>query len=298
MLLHKGVDMTDVSRLHYSVDGEDIVLTQRYFSLADTLDCGQAFRWEAVAEGAYRGIAGGRCLYISQQGERLRFLNTTEEQFLGFWADYFDLYTDYGALIESFCGDATMARACAYAEGMRLLRQEPWEALCSFILSQNNNIPRIKGIIERLCTQFGEQIHGGVHAFPAPEVLAALDEADLAPIRAGFRAGYVLDAARRVASGELQIDEVAAMPFADAKTALMGIRGVGPKVAECALLYGFGRAEAFPLDVWMKRAMAHFYRDGLPDCILQNPGIAQQYLFHYVRTCPEAIPEPMRAAQG
>lgn len=283
-----------MNELHYAIDRNDVVFTQQNLSLDDTLACGQAFRWDKVAENTYMGIAGGMPLYITQQGERFRLLDTTEEQFLTFWSAYFDLTTDYAGLLQCFSSDSTMLRACSYASGIRLLRQEPWEALCSFIISQNNNIPRIKGIISRLCEAFGKQLYGGMYAFPTPAALAALDEAALAPVRAGFRAGYILDAARKFACGEIVPDEIAVMPFPEAKAALMQIRGVGPKVAECALLYGFHRLEAFPLDVWMKRVMAHFYLDGLPECIQKYPGIAQQYLFHYIRTCPEAIPEAMR----
>lgn len=279
--------------LHYFTDGRDIVLTEQHLSLDDTLACGQAFRWEPVAQNAYRGIAGGRCLFITQSGERFRLMDTTEEDFLSFWANYFDLHTDYGVLKAAFSRDPVLARACAYAGGMRVLRQDPWEALCSFILSQNNNIPRIKGLVARLCAHFGECVQSSVRTFPAPEVLAELTEEELAPVRAGFRAKYILDAARKVASGDLLLDDIDSLPFQEARESLMRIHGVGPKVAECALLYGFHRLEAFPMDVWMKRAMAHFYPNGLPECAKKAPGIAQQYLFHYIRTCPDAIGEEL-----
>ena len=159
--------------------------------------------------------------------------------------------------------------------------------MCSFIISQNNNIPRIKGIIERLCTFFGEDLGGGDFSFPSAERLAVLSEQDLAPIRSGFRAKYILDAARRVASGETELEKVAAMPIDEARAELQKIKGVGPKVAECALLYGFGRAEAFPVDVWVKRIMQELYPEGLPACTENVEGIAQQYLFHWRRNISE-----------
>lgn len=165
------------------------------------------------------------------------------------------------------------------------MRQEPWEALCSFIISQNNNIKRIKGIVERLCQSFGEPIADGVYNFPSYEVLARLSETDLAPLRCGFRARYIIDASRKVSSGEVNLERLKTCPIDEARQELIKITGVGAKVAECALLYGCGRIEGFPMDVWMKRAMTALFPDGLPECALPYAGIAQQYIFHYVRSC-------------
>ena len=144
-----------------------------------------------------------------------------------------------------------MAKACKFASGIRLLRQDSWEVLCSFIISQNNNIPRIKGIISRLCEHY--------QGFPTPQELANENIDSLSFLRAGFRAKYILDASRLVASGELDLDKVAIMPIDDARKALMTIKGVGPKVAECALLFGMYRTEAFPIDVWIKRVLEEYY---------------------------------------
>ena len=156
-----------------------------------------------------------------------------------------------------------MMSACrnvfAFAPGVRILCQEGFETLISFLFSQNNNVPRIKGIIERLCRSFGDPIGEGLYGFPPPERLAALSEEDLAPLRCGWRGAYVLDAACKVASGTVDLKTVAALPIGEARQALQTIKGVGPKVAECVLLYGLGRLEAFPLDVWMKRAMAQIF---------------------------------------
>lgn len=156
-----------------------------------------------------------------------------------------------------------------------------------FIISQNNNIPRIKGIVERLCRTFGQPLKNDDYGFPSPRDLAGLDESALSPLRCGWRAGYILDAARRVYSGEIKLDEVAAMPIDKARKTLMLIRGVGPKVAECVLLYGMGRYQAFPLDVWMKRAMSNLFPDLSPHSFGKYAGIAQQYIFHYIRCNPD-----------
>ncbi len=255
----------------------------RDFCLTDILTCGQCFRWNEISPGTFYGVAGGMELTIAQREDTLRLKGCTIKQYEEFWRDYFDLNRDYGSIKVTLRGDETMRRAIGFTPGMRVLRQEPWEALCSFILSQNNNLARIRGIVARLCEAFGEPLPGGGQAFPSPQAISGLTVNDLAPLRAGFRAKYVLDAARKVSSGAVSLDEVARMEYDKAQETLRQIHGVGVKVADCALLYGFHKVEAFPLDVWMKRVMERFYPGGLPDCILTYPGIAQQYLFHYIR---------------
>ena len=256
------------------------------FSLRDTLNCGQCFRWEEQPDGSFHGIVNGRNITALQEGNAL-CLPDIDESELPFWKEYFDLDTDYAALKEQFSADETLRLACEKAGGIRLLRQDPWETLCSFIISQNNNIPRIRTIIGRLCEQFGEPVKDG-YAFPAPEVLARCTVEDLAPLKAGFRAKYILDAARKVASGELDLAALAEMPLDEARLKLMTVYGVGPKVAECALLYGFHRLDAFPVDTWIKKALQRYYPDGFPDFAVPK-GIAQQFLFHYIRMENHAI---------
>lgn len=266
--------------MNYKVDGSDILLYQLDFSLDETLDCGQAFRWEKQqSDGGvtYSGNYLNTPLTISEEGEGVfRLRNTDEETFLSVWKNYFDLDTDYGEIKKRISSDGTMKSACEYAGGIRLLRQDPWEALCSFIISQNNNIPRIKGIISRLCEHFG--------GFPDYAQLAALEPDDLSFLRAGFRAKYIVDAARKLSDGTVSLERMSNAPIEEARKELMLINGVGPKVAECALLYGMHRTEAFPVDVWIKRVMEKWYADGLPKCCIGVEGIAQQYLFHYIRT--------------
>ena len=265
-------------RTVFSPEGARVTL--KGFSLADTLDCGQCFRWEQNPDGSFSGMAEGRALTIRQQGDELLLCGVGEADF-PFWRRYFDLDADYGAMIRCFPADETLQRACGQAGGIRLLRQEPWEALCSFIISQNNNIPRIKGIIGRLCEQFGQPVPGGF-AFPRPEELADRTVEELAPLRAGFRAKYILDAAEKAASGVLLLARLETAPLEEARQALQTIRGVGPKVAECALLYGFHRLDAFPVDTWIKKVLARYYPGGFPDCGGYE-GLAQQFLFHYIR---------------
>lgn len=264
--------------------GDNLVLKEaECFDLGLSLDCGQAFRWKRNEDGVWHGVVGNLPLDVEQKDGETVFHNTSREDFEKTWKNYFDLSRDYKAITDSFSSDEYLAKATAEFYGIRVLNQEPWETVCSFIISQNNNIPRIKGIIDRLCESFGEKISDYDHAFPSAEKLAAYEVEDLAVLRAGFRAKYILDAARKVSAGEVDFEKIFSSPIEEGRTQLMKISGVGPKVAECALLYSFGKTTAFPIDVWVKRILAELYPNGLPECIGEYGGIAQQYLFHWRR---------------
>lgn len=249
------------------------------FDLGLSLDCGQAFRW-AEKDGKWHGVAYGKALTVEQKENKL-ILDCSAEDFESIWKNYFDFDCDYEKIVSSY-DDNYLKTAVSEYSGIRILRQEPWEALCSFIISQNNNIPRIKGIVERLCESFGEG-ETGKRSFPSAEKLAKLTVEDLAPLRAGFRAKYIIDAAQKVASGEVDFEKINEEPIEFGREELQKIKGVGAKVAECTLLYGFHKIEAFPIDVWVRRIMAEMYPDGLPECTKGTEGIAQQYLFHWRR---------------
>ncbi len=252
------------------------------FNLGQTLNCGQCFRFYE-AEGRYCGVAMQKYIEIEHANDKLVIYSDTEIS-IEEMAEFFDFNLDYDKINAVLSQDQTMKSAIEYAGGIRILRQPAWEVLCSFILSQNNNIKRITGIIERLCENFGEDIGNGHYSFPSAERLASLTEDDLAPIRSGFRAKYVIDAAKKVTSGEVNIDHIFSLDTGTAREILMKIHGVGPKVADCVLLFGFHKLDAFPKDVWIKKALAEFYPDGVPHYIMEHGGIAQQYLFHYIRT--------------
>ncbi len=265
-------------------NGQDIILCQvPAFDLAQTLDCGQAFRWQQQPDGSFAGVAGGRRLHISAVGQDITLHNTTRQEYEAFWRHYFDLDRDYEAVQRQLSAHPVLRQAIAFCPGLRILNQEPWEALCSFIISQNNNIARIKGIVARLCESFGESLGEGWYAFPTAQRLAVLDVEDLAPLRCGFRARYILDAARRVAGGEIVLENLPALQMAEAQAVLCRILGVGEKVAQCAMLFGQGRVECFPRDVWIQRACRSFFPDGLPEYVLPYAGIAQQHLFEFMR---------------
>lgn len=251
-------------------------------TLAQTLDCGQCFRWSRLPDGSWEGVAGGR--YVRLAGESLS--RTLRDPF---WARYFDLDRDYAGIRAQLSGlDPALAEAARFAPEIRILNQEPWEALCSFILSQCNNIGRIRGLVERLCTAYGQPVEGTRRrSFPQPESLARAGEGGLRALGCGFRAPYVLDAARQVASGTLDLGAAARLPLPEAQARLTGVAGVGPKVASCALLYGMHRMDAFPMDVWMKRVMGTLFPGRGPEWFGPYAGVAQQYLFHYGRHHPE-----------
>ncbi len=253
------------------------------FDLSQTFDCGQAFRWSTDESGIWSAVVNGKLCKLSQCGSDITVFNCDREQFDGFFRTYLDIDRDYAAIIDALGNDPVMKKACAVAGGIRILRQEPWETVCSFIISQNNNIPRIKGIIERLCQNFGNEIDGG-YTFPSAERISALSLDDLAVIRSGFRAKYILDAAKKLSSDEISVKHIEALPTDEARCELMKIYGVGEKVADCVLLFAFARIDAFPKDVWIKRATEKLFGGVLPECIKPYAGIAQQYLFHYART--------------
>lgn len=251
------------------------------FDLAKTFTCGQCFRWKEQENGSFAGIVRKRMIVLTRCGDEITLDGIDDGEFPE-WEDYFDLKTDYSAYIRRFSEDKTLRAACESSAGIRILRQEPFETLLSFIISQNNNIPRITGIIERFCENFGEKTDGG-YAFPTAEALRGITPEDLAPLRAGFRAKYLADAIEKVNSGEVDLSELCGLSTDDARERLKLIKGVGDKVADCVLLFAYRKTDAFPKDVWVKRVLAEFYPEGLPECVKGAEGIAQQFLFDYVR---------------
>lgn len=265
------------------------------FSVFRTFDCGQCFRFDPAAEGEYKnqveGIAFGRSVSFAD-GERSGeiLVRSSAEDFESIWLPYLSLDTDYDSINRYICEALTgsdrahMERAVEAGRGIRILRQDKWEALCSFIVSQNNNIPRIKKIISEMCRRYGEKIDGG-WAFPTAQALYDAGEASIFDMRTGFRAKYIYDAAKKVATGEISLDDVsAAETYEEAAAGLEKISGVGPKVAACTLLFGFERLEAFPIDVWMRRVAEKRFPDGLDHTLFGKwAGVAQQYLFYFER---------------
>ncbi len=260
------------------------------FNLNDIFSCGQCFRFNRIDENdnIYSGVAFSKYLKIEETDDSLILYNTTREEFDSIWHTFFDLSRDYGEIIESFHDDEHLYNAAKSYSGIRILRQEMWETLLSFIISQNNNIPRIKGIIENLSKKFGKPIgefDGEMrYSFPTPEALYNAGVDELFALKTGFRAKYIFDAAQKISQKEIILEDVFKMNTPDAMQQLLQIKGVGPKVALCTLLFGFGKHDAFPVDVWVKKVLSKYYSEK-PSIHFegQNAGIAQQYLFYYER---------------
>ena len=298
----------------------------RDFDLDHIFDCGQCFRWEREADGSYTGVAmgsavnmrlasaedeeaasggegtaeGGETAGTGSKEKTLIIDNCSSEDFDKKWRGYLDLERDYGKIKAGFSGEQ-IQKAAEYGCGIRILRQEFWESLLSFIISQNNHIPRIKGCIESLAENFGEKIceYRGktYYALPEAERLGELSEEDLAICRLGYRAPYLIKTARKVLeNGGTDVVEAklaSCSCFEEAEEALREYPGVGPKVASCVALFGLGFLDAFPIDVWMRRVMHRLY--GMEEKDVRRMslyakenfgeygGIAQQYLFYYIR---------------
>lgn len=246
-------------------------------------ECGQCFRFNKIDDDSYDLFAKGRVLTISRIENGWHFKDIDEAEFKNTFFDYFDLSRDYGEIIKSYQSDKQLTLAAESGNGIRIFRQDPWETLVSFIISQNNNIPRIKKIINSLCELLGEE-KNGCFSFPDAQSIKIAGIEGLAPIKSGFRAKYIVDAAEKVVSGEVSLEHVANCGYEEALAELKKIKGVGDKVANCVLLFGFGYYEAFPVDVWVKRVINKYYgTDFDPKSFGKYAGIAQQYLFYHER---------------
>lgn len=260
----------------------------RDFDLTHIFECGQCFRWVPADDGSgdYVGAAGSYAARMHYEDGELTIEATGGER--TFWYDYLDLGTDYGRIKEGLIArEPKMEAAAKYGHGIRILRQDLFETIISFIISQNNNIPRIRKNIESICANYGGRI-GEVfgrewYAFPEPEALTAADEGDLASLKLGYRAGYIR------AAGEKYIKD----PCPECREDILAYYGIGPKVANCIMLFGLRRTDAFPVDTWVRHIMNDMYgmdeSDGKAmECFARekfgnDAGYAQQYLFYYYR---------------
>jgi N-glycosylase/DNA lyase len=274
--------------MHYYQNGtETEVIGLEGFNLQRTFECGQCFRWNSDGTGAYVGVAKGKAARIRRDGGSV-FITGTPDDFRAVWRVYFDLDRNYESIRSALCVDDYMKRCAQYGAGIRILKQDKWESLCTFIVSQCNNIPRIKQIVERFSRLFGEPVTLDGHTyytFPTAERTALLSEKDLEPLRCGYRAPYILGAARAVAGGRLDLEALAAGEPDHAIDALKTLDGVGDKVARCVALFGLHILDAFPVDTWIKKAVTENYGDTFDPAVFSPyAGIAQQYMFHYARS--------------
>jgi N-glycosylase/DNA lyase len=288
------------------------------YDLASTLDSGQVFRWKQNGD-SWEGIVGKHFVRLTQTHEGIRAQTALPVEGWQWLRDFLQTETNLAAVLKTFPDDEPMRRAVAACRGLRVLRQEPWECLASFILSSTKQIVQIRQIVSLLCERFGEPC-SGVSAerrklfeieesgflpkaatpalpvtFPTPQRLAALSEAQLRACKMGFRAPNLLAAARQIAEGKLDLEKVRSLPLAEARAELMKLKGVGGKIADCVLLFAYGFDSAFPVDVWVERALQQLYfprrranekrlRHFAATHFGPHAGYAQQYLFHYMRT--------------
>ena len=271
----------------------------RDYDLAATLSSGQAFRWQPRDAG-WMGIIAGRWVQLISQPDGILARGATSQANWNWLTDYLRLDENLETVLASFPDDEPMRAAVAACRGLRLLRQEPWECLASFILSSTKQIVQIQQIVALVCERFGEPlaVPAGVapaFAFPSAARFARTSEAELRACKMGFRAPYLLATAQRVASGELDLMKLSSLPIESARAELMACPGVGRKIADCVLLFAGGFPQAFPVDVWIMKALQQLYfpkRRASPRRLEKftenhfgpHAGYAQQYLFHFMRT--------------
>lgn len=256
------------------------------FSLSQICRSGQCFRMEKVRDNVYCVIAGGQYLEIEQTKTEYIF-HCAEEAYQNFWKDYFDIDTDYGAYIGQIdTEDTYLARAAAFGSGIRILRQDLWETIVSFLISQQNNITRIRRCISNICEKYGEKKESAegivYYAFPTPEALAGLAEDALMECNLGYRSKYVVRSARSVLSGEVDLNALYRMKYPEAREELLRLYGVGGKVADCICLFALHHLQAFPVDTHIQQAFAKYYPAGFPNDLYEGyQGVLQQYIFYY-----------------
>lgn len=265
------------------------------FDLRKIFDCGQAFRFKEKGE-YFIGVAFGRVLKLSQTDNILTLYDTTKEEYLATWEKYFRMDLDYAEIDKILSTDEEIIKAISYGKGIRILSQQLWEMIITFIISQNNNIPRISKLVEALCENYGHKLEyeGEIYyTFPTPEELSKATEEELTSLKFGYRAGYITGFTALVNSGEFDMNTLSALPTAEARKMLLSVKGIGGKVADCILLFGMGRYEVCPHDTWIKKALSEKYKienvnekkgyELVTEKWGSYAGIAQQYLFYAQR---------------
>lgn len=281
---------------------EDRIILEgvKNFNIKQIVECGQCFRWEKVKELDYIGVAYGRVIEVIQEDDMVFILNSNEEDFKKIWFDYFDLSRDYSKVKESLANDEILGKSVEYGYGIRILKQEHFEILISFIISARNSIPSISKTIKNISQKWGKPIKykgNTYYTFPTPMELKDVALEEIQETGASFRSKYILDTISNVNNSEtlkeFDLDYISSLGADECHEALQKFKGVGAKVADCIMLFSMKKYSAFPVDVWVKRAMIHFYNaeEGSLNKIRifarnkfgESAGFAQQYLFYYAR---------------
>jgi len=268
-------------------------------------ECGQCFRWNREIDGSYTGIIGRNVLNVRKSQDNIIIKGMCEDNIQDVSYEYFDLETDYKKIKSNLSKiDDNMKKSIQYGSGIRILKQDPWEALISFIISANNNIPRIKGIIERISKKYGKEIEWNnkkYYTFPTPEELSKASVRELRLLGLGFRDSRVFETTKIIENKQIDLEKLAKMENINIlREELLKFPGVGPKVADCVMLFSMKKYEVFPIDVWVKRVMLELYSTEILENntktvsnkrileIAENKfgelaGLAQQYLFYWRR---------------
>ncbi|PRR82741.1 DNA-3-methyladenine glycosylase family protein [Clostridium vincentii] len=281
---------------------EDKVILEgvRNFNIKQIVECGQCFRWEKTEELDYIGVAQGKVIEVIQEEDNVTFLNTNEEDFKNIWFEYFDLGRDYSKVKEALANDEILKKSVEYGYGIRILNQQYFEILISFIISARNSIPSIMKSIKKISEKWGKAIeYKGTtyYTFPTAEEIKVGTLEEIKETGASFRSKYILDTIYNInncaENPEYSLENIALLNDDDCHIKLQNFKGVGAKVADCVMLFSMEKYSAFPVDVWVKRAMMHFYNAEEASLIkirifARNKfgnlsGFAQQYLFYYAR---------------
>lgn len=268
------------------------------FNLKHIFECGQCFRWIKEDDNCYIGVAFNKIVKIEQKGDEVTFYNTTIVDFENIWRDYFDLNRDYSAIKKSLAKiDDDLKNAIKFGDGIRILNQDVFEMIITFIISANNRIPMIMRAVEGLSQKYGEHIGTfegkDYYSFPKPEKLADAEVSELRVSGVGFRDKYISQAAKYISENMHLLNDLKSMEYKDAIKELQKLPGVGPKVADCISLFSLEKSMAFPVDTWVKKVMEHFYlptdstfkkiKEYADNVYGEYAGFAQQYLFYYAR---------------
>lgn len=299
------------------IEDKAILEEVKNFDIKQILECGQCFRWDKISDTEYIVVAFGRVIEISQKGNEVTIHNTNEEDFNNIWLHYFDLETNYDEIKDNLSKDEILRKSIEYGYGIRILNQDPFEMLISFIISARNSIPSIKKTVKRICEKWGDKItykDNEYYTFPKPEQIASASLEEIQETGASFRSKYIVDTVKKVNEAletkkdyeankdkyderpevlDYDLEYIKDLNDNECHIALQKFMGVGAKVADCIMLFSMKKKSAFPVDVWVKRAMIHFYV--APDVSLNKmrvfardkfgkySGMAQQYLFYYAR---------------
>ena len=266
------------------------------FNIEQIADSGQCFRMNRLMEETkvikYSLVAFGRYLELTQIAWNIVELSCSEDEFHQIWEDYFDIQYDYNKLVSNLIqgDDQFLIEAAKFGRGIRILKQDPFEAMISFIISQNKNIPAIKNCIELICERYGEkrvsnECGGKTYTtFPSPKALAMASKEDLRLLKTGYRDDYIINASQSVHMGIINLKDLTCCSFEEAVLTLKKVKGIGEKVANCIALYGLHRIEGFPVDVWILRVLEEIYQNQFDQELYQGyAGIIQQYMFYYMR---------------